>query len=41
MNVQKVLEKCQLREAIREKEEGLDSLGKNIFCVYECFLKGL
>lgn len=26
--MQKVLEKCQLREAIREKEEGLDSFGK-------------
>ena len=27
----KVLEKCQLREAIEEKEEGLDSLGKKLF----------
>jgi hypothetical protein len=26
----KVLEKCQLREAIQEKEEGLDSFGKTI-----------
>jgi hypothetical protein len=28
MNVLQVLEKCQLREAICEKEEGLDSLSK-------------
>ena len=40
MNVQKVLEKCQLREAIQEKEGGLDSLGMKILCVYKLF-KGL
>jgi hypothetical protein len=28
MNVQKVLEKCQLQEAIRQKDEGLNAKGK-------------
>lgn len=27
----KVLGKCQLREAVQEKEKGLDSLGKVLF----------
>ena len=36
----KILGKCQLREAVQEKEEGLDSLG-NAFDVLICGYKYL
>ena len=30
-----VLDKCQLLEAVREKEQGLDSLGRKPHCTYD------
>jgi UDP-glucuronate 4-epimerase len=34
LHVVQVLEKCQLREAVREKEQGLDSYGRKLHFIY-------